>query len=318
VYRALLVGIDEYPDDPLSGCVRDANRMHEVLARNEDGSPNFECRLLTVPADEITKPILREEIRGLFANAADAALFYFAGHGSANDLGGFLVTPDTDDPEDGLPMGTLFELARQAANVREVIIILDCCASGAIGDDPLRVGRNAEATLREGLSILTASRSTETAAETDEGGIFTALIVAALSGGAADVLGLVTVPSVYAYVDRAMGAWDQRPLMKSHVTHLLPLRRCVPSVTRAELSRLPEFFDTSNAEYPLDPSYEPDAEPHDADHEQIFRILQKYRDANLLVPVGADHLYYAAINSTACRLTPSGRFYWQLVSQGRL
>jgi hypothetical protein len=318
MYRALLVGIDEYPEDPLSGCVRDANRMREVLGRNEDDSLNFECHLLTAPADDITRQALRDGIRDLFASPAHAALFYFAGHGSANDLGGFLITPDIENPEDGFPMRDLFELARQATNVREVIIILDCCASGAIGDDAMRVGRNAEVTLRQGLSILTASRSTETAAETDEGGIFTALIVAALSGGAADVLGLVTVPSVYAYVDRAMGAWDQRPLMKSHVTNLLSLRRCVPRVTLAELHRLPKFFKTSDADYPLDPSYEPTMEPHDAEHERIFRILQKCRDANLLVPVGAEHLYYAAVNSTACRLTPSGRFYWQLVSQDRL
>jgi len=47
VRRALLVGIDDYPFGPLSGCVNDAHAMQEVLERNEDGSPNFACQVLT-------------------------------------------------------------------------------------------------------------------------------------------------------------------------------------------------------------------------------------------------------------------------------
>jgi hypothetical protein len=48
-------------------------------------------------------------------------------------------------------------------------------------------------------------------------------------------------------------------------------------------------------------------------HEEIFSHLQQYRAAGLLVPVGEEHLFWAAIHSTACKLTPLGQFYWDLV-----
>ncbi len=42
--RALIVGVDNYPDSPLDGCVNDAEQMTEVLSKNADGSPNFHCK----------------------------------------------------------------------------------------------------------------------------------------------------------------------------------------------------------------------------------------------------------------------------------
>jgi len=71
-------------------------------------------------------------------------------------------------------------------------------------------------------------------------------------------------------------------------------------------------------DYLLDPSYEPDAEPRNPEHEAIFGDLQKFRAARLLVPVDEDHLYFAAMRSKACRLTPTGRFYWNLANGGKL
>jgi hypothetical protein len=65
-----------------------------------------------------------------------------------------------------------------------------------------------QAALRGGLSILTASRSSRSSLELGERGLFTELVCSALDGGAADILGNVTVASIYAYVDQAFGAWD--------------------------------------------------------------------------------------------------------------
>ena len=36
--KALVVGIDEYPDNPLCGCVNDANSVKAALERNGDGT----------------------------------------------------------------------------------------------------------------------------------------------------------------------------------------------------------------------------------------------------------------------------------------
>jgi len=312
MYRALIIGIDAYEDAPLSGCVNDAERIACALSNNDDGSANFDCHVhLGRAPGEILTPFLHDEVTALFASPAEAALLFFAGHGTFDTLDGYLVTQDAPG-YDMFAMQKIFQHAAQAAHVKEATLILDCCYGGHLGNAPGRPTLQPEATLREGLSVLTASRATETSAETNGGGLFTSLVVAALDGGAADIVGNVTVPSIYSYVDQAMSAWDQRPLMKSNVARLSPLRRCWPSVTIAELKKLPEWFPTSDYVFPLNPSFEPSEEPKGHPNEKIFAVLQKCRDARLIVPVEADHLYYAAVNSKACRLTPSGRFYWQL------
>jgi hypothetical protein len=76
--RALLVGIDDYPNAPLNGCVNDANRIGSVLARHDDGSPNFECRKCLSSKQMITRASLRKYVEELFAQPVDVVLFYFA------------------------------------------------------------------------------------------------------------------------------------------------------------------------------------------------------------------------------------------------
>jgi hypothetical protein len=48
--RALLVGVEfsAYMPD-LPACARDAVTLRDVLQRHEDGSPNYDCRLLVNP-----------------------------------------------------------------------------------------------------------------------------------------------------------------------------------------------------------------------------------------------------------------------------
>jgi hypothetical protein len=102
--RALLVGIDNYPSSPLSGCVNDANGLADLLVRHDDGSPNFECRRLLSPPETVDRPTLRRAITELFAGKADTALLFFAGHGTVNNLGGFLVTQDAHQYDEGVSM----------------------------------------------------------------------------------------------------------------------------------------------------------------------------------------------------------------------
>src|ERR1700720_4559421 len=112
--RALLVGIDGDPMDPLAGCVNDAKAMYARLQTNEDASPNFECRLLTAPSDKISRAILRENIMELFEHGADVALLYFSGHGTENNLGGYLVTPDAKQYDEGVPMTDILTFANNS------------------------------------------------------------------------------------------------------------------------------------------------------------------------------------------------------------
>ena len=312
---ALFVGVDRYSSSPLVGCEKDAQRLMEILARNQDHSPNFECRPLLSSSAQITRSMLRQAIEELFSRQADAALLYFAGHGTVNNLGGYLVTPDARKYDEGVSMNDILQLANRSP-ARERIVVLDCCHSGALGQLPAI--SNEAAVLHEGVSILSASRDSEKAAEGNGGGVFTSLICDALDGGAADICGRVTIAGIYAYVDQALGGWEQRPLLKSHVTKLLPLRICRAAVDAAVLRLLPKYFASPQYELPLDPSYEPDAEPHHAEHEEAFGNLQKLRAARLVVPVAEEHMYYAAMNSKSCRLTALGAYYWRLANSGKL
>jgi hypothetical protein len=314
--RALLVGIDDYPEAPLRGCVNDANAMQRLLHRHDDGSVNFDTQLLTSDDEMVTRARLREGIDDLFADPADVALLYFSGHGTENDLGGYLVTSDATMYEEGVSLGDVLVRANRATQIREVALIIDSCHSGWMGVVP--AADNMHASLREGLSILSASRSSQASLESGDSGVFTALVCSALDGGAADILGNVSVASIYAYVDQAFGAWDQRPLFKSHVSRMLSLRSAKPAIEVAILRRLPEWFHSNDAEFPLSPRNEPTAKPQDSDAEATFRCLQRCNRVKLVEPIDEEDMYFAAINSTGCRLTALGRFYWMLADDGRI
>jgi Caspase domain len=314
--RALLVGIDDYPSAPLAGCVNDAEAMERLLSRHDDGGVNFDTQLLTSDEERVTRARLREAIDELFADPAEVALLYFSGHGTENDLGGYLVTSDADLYDEGVSLTDVLALANRATHITEVAIIVDSCHSGWLGTVP--AVDNAHASLREGLSILSASRSSQASLEDGDHGVFTELVCSALDGGAADILGNVSVASIYAYVDQAFGAWDQRPLFKSHVSRMLSLRTAKPAIDVAVLRRLPEWFESPDADLPLSPRNEPTAKPADSEAEATFRRLQRCNRVKLVDPIDEEDMYYAAIHSTGCRLTALGRFYWKLADDGRI
>ncbi len=312
---ALLVGIDDYPSAPLAGCVNDAGRMHDLLRRNHDDSPNFQCKKLLAPGATVTRAVLKKAVEDLFAKRADVCLFFFSGHGTANNLGGYLVTQDAKKYDEGLSMMDVLTMANNSP-ARERIILLDCCQSGAMGQLPAI--DNDTAMLKEGVSILSACRESEFAVEKGGGGLFTSQVCDALAEGAADVCGKVTVAGVYTYVDEALSGWEQRPLFKIHVSKLVPLRNCKTAVDPKILRLLPKYFKSPGGEYVLDPSYEPTAEPKHPEHEEIFANLQKLRSARLVTPVGEEHLYFAAMKSKSCRLTALGVHYWHLANSGKI
>jgi hypothetical protein len=293
--------------------------MRIALTRNEDGSPNFDTRELFAPPGGtmsiITRAVLREHLKQLFDASAEVAILHFSGHGTVNNLDGYLVTQDAANCDEGVAMTEVLQMANQS-KAQEVVIFLDCCFSGKLGNPP--VVDNTKTFLREGVSILTGSRGDEPSVETGGGGVFTTLVVSALEGGAADLLGSVTAPAVYAYVEAALGAWDQRPLFKSHVSRVLPLRRCTPPIELATIRSLPELFPLPAEDLPLTPAHEPESPSPDASKVSAFRKLQALSRVHLVAPVGAAYMYWAAMESKACRLTPAGRYYWRLAKDGRV
>ncbi len=313
--RALIIGIDDYPGCPLNGCVNDARNLEKVLSRHHDGRINFQCEGLTSPPKKLTRPLLRKRISELFKHPADLAFLHFSGHGTINGLGGYLVTPDYCDYDVGIPMTEVLAMANDS-KVREVFITLDCCHSGAFGTTP--VISNEKIILSEGVSVITATRSGQEALEEGGGGVFTSLLVEALEEGAAGLLGEVSAASVYAYIDNALGAWDQRPLFKANVSRFTRLRDAAPRVSIGLLRKIFIYFPLPAENFLLSPEFEPTVEPHDKHKESTFRDLITLRHAGLVEPVGEEHMYFAAMNSKACALTSLGKYYWRLVNENKI
>lgn len=317
--KALLVGINNYPSAPLRGCRNDAIKMAELLRKNDDGSPNFDVRLeLDVP----TRAKLKSLIVELFSGHPDTVVFYFSGHGHMNQFGGYLVTPDYEKYDEGISMDDILLLANES-QVNDRVIILDCCHSGAFGSSR---STSTSATIGNGVSILTASRADEPSLEINGHGVFTSLLLDALSGGAADLRGNVTPGGVYAYVDQALGAWDQRPVFRTNVSRFTTLRECKPQVPADVLRKMTKYFPDQNREFSLDPSFEEtntESIPHSVidprsnpDNVKVFKHLQMMQSVGLIVPNGAPFMYFAAMNSKSCSLTALGKHYWRLVRDG--
>jgi hypothetical protein len=319
--KALIVGINNYPKSPLRGCINDANSLTNILETHGDGSPNFSVR---TEIDVSTKSSLKTMIVELFSGNADTALFYFSGHGFLNEIGGYIVTPDHKQYDEGISMDEILILANQS-KTKDKIIILDCCHSGALGSPNLSGGA---AQLQEGVTILTASRDDEPSMEINGHGVFTNLLLDALQGGAADLRGHISPGGVYAYIDQALGPWEQRPVFKTNVTRFTSLRTINPQVPLEVLRKLIEYFPTPQDEFKLDPSFEftnandiehSVVEPH-AKPENVskFKHLQKFNTVGLVLPVEAEHMYFAAMNSKSCRLTALGYHYWRLIKDKRI
>ena len=199
---------------------------------------------------------------------------------------------------------------------------MDSCHSGIAGNPPnVRDG----AFLSEGTTILTASSEEQYASEEDGSGVFTTLLVDALSGSAANILGDITPGSVYAHIDQSLGAWEQRPIFKSNVRNFVSLRKINPLISLKDLRKITTFFPNPGYEYMLDPTYEPETKGRDAgmpdpikENTETFAILQKFNRLGLLVPIDVPHMWNAAMENKPCKLTALGEFYRRLVEKGRI
>ncbi len=120
-YRALLIGVDGYQTNALTGCVNDTGRMSQALqAANEAGafyqSPVIRSNLQT---DEILQ--LTNELETWNVDEDDVTFFYFAGHGYLSDKG----TPGIVGKDNKmLSIAQLIELLDSVPGVK--MVVLDC------------------------------------------------------------------------------------------------------------------------------------------------------------------------------------------------
>jgi len=324
--KALVVGIDHYDHiGGLNGAVNDARGVRDVLERNADGSVNFTTPQLlaaTGPDTAVSRRQLKDAVLELFAGDSEIALFYFSGHGYMEDTGGgYLCASDCETGDDGLSLADVMSAANHS-RAQNKVVILDSCHSGVSGSSTLD---RSVSLVSDGMTILTASTAEQYAMETGGSGVFTNLLIDALDGAAANLLGAVTPGSVYAHIDQSLGPWAQRPVFKTNVKKFISLRSAKAAVELTHLQQLAVLFPTPTTQFELDPSYEPQragnegnsVPPPDPIHTAQFAILQRHQSVGLVRPVGASgpHMWHAAMESKACELTALGQHYWRLAHE---
>ncbi|HEV3327271.1 MAG TPA: caspase family protein [Puia sp.] len=318
--KALVIGIDAYGGgSQLYGAVKDATEFARLMEWNADDSENCEVHLHTnVP----TRARLTELVTNFFTGDTPTAIFYYSGHGYVNELGGYIVTPDAQQFDIGVTMDTLLNIANASDSLNRVII-LDCCNSGAFGES--RPEGGITTTILPGTTVLTASRKDQNAMEVNGHGVFTNLLLEGLKGGAANLKGHITPASIYAYIDQALGEVGQRPVFKTNITRFVSLRTAAPPIPEKTLWKIAKYFPTPDFEFQLDPSYE-DTNSPEREHQLVrpfalpantvvFKDLQKMQSVGLVVPVDESFMYFAAMKSRPCRLTPLGQHYWRLAKK---
>lgn len=322
--KALIVGIDHYDHIiSLRGAVNDAYEVKNALERHADGTLNFAQPNLitgTGPGTGITRTELHDAVEDLFRDDAEISLFYFSGHGYIDGVGGYLCASDCTAGHDGLSLSEVMSFANNSP-ARNKVIILDSCHSGVVGGNAISAP---VAEITEGVTILTASTADQYAMEVGGSGVFTNLLVDALNGAAANLVGDVTPGSVYAHIDQSLGPWAQRPVFKTNVKKFVSLREADAPIELARLQQLPALFEEPTTQLQLDPAYEPER-TRDEDNtvpapdpvkNADFAVLQAMVRVNLVRPVGAPHMWHAAMESQACELTVLGQHYWKLVKEG--
>jgi Caspase domain len=211
---ALIVATNAYSDErlrQLRAPAHDAAALADVLS--DDTLGGFEVDVLT-DVDETT---LRRRVASFFRQRArdDLLLLHFSCHGVKNEHGDlYFAAVDTDlDNLEATALSSSFvnELMSRSLS-RRIVLLLDCCYSGAFGRSALARGADG-VDLKErfdgrGRVVLTASTSMEYAFEgldiVGEGtpSVFSAAVADGIRTGAADRDGdgEITVEELYDHV----------------------------------------------------------------------------------------------------------------------
>jgi hypothetical protein len=224
--RALLVACSEYQDPKLRTLrspVHDVDGLGAVLSDPAIGGFEIET-LVNRPDTEVRRAIARF-LR--VSRRTDTLLLHFACHGF-KDVDGqlYLAAADTDLDDvavSAVPAELLSRLVNRSPS-RRIILILDCCFSGAIsrvmtyrGQSEVEVGAYF-AKQGEGLAILTASKAEEYAWEPTSDplalrdnamhSVFADALIEGLRTGAADLDGdgEISIDDLYGYVHDRIAA----------------------------------------------------------------------------------------------------------------
>jgi Caspase domain len=276
MYKALLLCNSVFPDDPaalprLRGPARDGLLLWAALVdpargcfRQDDVEVVFEG----------SRQDVADAAERFFGEASprDVLLFYYSGHGrrSSNEL--MLCCRDTVTlrPIATALMSDALNKMIERSSARVVIVILDCCYSGAfkgqsaIEDDLAGQGR----------FVIAATSAYEEAQDASEGGTlspFTAALVAALKGAAVRTDDHVTLEDLSTYLEGPIPGLKSRP------------RKNFDGTGSVTIARIPNVRDTEALEHRQDHALElqPTAVPVKALENPAHESPAWWRSGNL-------------------------------------
>ena len=211
---ALVVGVSEYGEgfELLPGSLRDVQAMDAILKNADRGA--FQTQAI----ENCDRSQLETQIEQFFRGKSpdDVLLFYFSGHGDLGS-GGMLnqhlhfCTRNTTKQDKRLVESSALSasfLKRQMdlSKSRQIIVILDCCYSGAIGD-LLKKGEeeiNYGELQAEGRVILASSSAAKVSLQAKDGlSLYTRYLIEGMEGAAYPGQGAwIAARSLHEYADR--------------------------------------------------------------------------------------------------------------------
>ena len=206
--------------DALEAPERDVDLLAQVVDARLGGVYETLHVLKNEPCDRVRRTLNRV-LRD--AGRDDQVLFYYSGHGKL-DRTGRLCLAMTDTVQDELEstsvrIGDIKDYI-EVSSCKQVMLILDCCYSGAAGKDFV-ARSDAEGALQAeaqgaGICIMSASNAVQTALEDAARGmgVFTRHLIEGMRTGDADENGdgLVTFDELYEYVrKKVLAEGHQKP-----------------------------------------------------------------------------------------------------------
>ncbi len=191
--KALLIGVSQYEAGlpPLAAAPKDVAAMLRILQNPELGA--FDDVKTLIDPDLVE---MQEAIALLFQSCqkGDLGLLYFSGHGITDDGDQlYLATRRTSRDRfkaNSVPASFIQNIMGDHYYLRQQVLILDCCYSGAFAEgwQAKSVDVNLKLQLEvEGSVVLTSSTSTQKSYEDKEGelSLYTTYIVQGIESGAA-------------------------------------------------------------------------------------------------------------------------------------
>jgi hypothetical protein len=134
--KAIVIGINKYESLPdgknLQGAENDANEIHNILKKN--GFEITENDFLL--GEKATYRAISKSINNTFRKRINygTILFYFSGHGFADENKDVYIAPYDVDPDDpyvcGISIDELNRVMDNSTNNSKFVTILDCCYAG--------------------------------------------------------------------------------------------------------------------------------------------------------------------------------------------